>query len=76
VTPLPRGCGEHLAIAPGASRAYASTVHLSSRVAEVAIGTDVVRWLLPGGWVSTDWGEPHGVPAAMDTSDRPVVVPA
>jgi thiamine pyrophosphate-dependent acetolactate synthase large subunit-like protein len=76
VTPLPRGRREHLAIAPEASRAYASTVHLSSRGAEVAIGADVVRWLLPGGWVTTGWGEPHGVPAAVDTSDRPVVVPA
>jgi urease accessory protein len=56
------------------TRAYASTVHLSSRGSEVATEEDVVRLPLPGGWVTTAWGsELHRVRAALE---GPVAVPA
>ena len=52
---------------PVAPRAYASTVQLGADAAEVLTGEDAVRLPLPGGWVTTAWGEHlHRVVAAAD----------
>ncbi len=49
------------------SRAYASTVHVSSTDRPVATGEDAVRLPLAGGWVTTAWGaELHRVARTAD----------
>jgi len=51
------GPGEPAWLPPVAPRAYASTVHMAEDDAAVATGEDAVRLPLPGGWVTTAWGE-------------------
>jgi urease accessory protein len=61
------GPGEPAWLHPVAPRAYASTVHLGGTDAAVATGDDAVRLPLPGGWVTTAWGdELHRVVGAVD----------
>jgi len=60
------GPGEPAWLPPVAPRAYASTVHLGAD-ADVLTGEDAVRLPLPGGWVTTAWGEElHRVVGAAD----------
>ncbi|MGY1808785.1 urease accessory protein UreD [Blastococcus sp. SYSU D00669] len=64
-TTVDLGPGSAAWLPPVAPRAYASTVHLGT-AADVATGEDVVRLPLPGGWVTTAWGEElHRVAAAV-----------
>jgi urease accessory protein len=42
---------------PVAPRAYASRVHIANEEADVLTGNDAVRLPLPGGWVTTAWGD-------------------
>jgi urease accessory protein len=56
-TTIGLGPGAPAWLPPVAPRAYASTVRVGQGVAaEVAVGDDVVRLPLPGGWVATAWG--------------------
>jgi urease accessory protein len=55
-TTVDLGPGSLSWLPPVAPRAYASTVHIGEQ-GEVATGQDVVRLPLPGGWVTTAWGE-------------------
>jgi urease accessory protein len=76
-TTVDLGPGNRCWLPPVAPRAYASTVHLGAPAdppagarggapAEVAVGADVVRLPLPGGWVTTAWGDQlHRVAAAV-----------
>ncbi|MGZ4659595.1 MAG: hypothetical protein ACXVGE_22955, partial [Blastococcus sp.] len=61
---------------PVAPRAYASIVHLSSddpdRPTCATTGDAAVRLPLPGGWVTTAWGnELHRVTASADALAGP-----
>ena len=59
---------------PVVPRAYASAVHIGEQETEVATADDAVRLPLPGGWVTTAWGdELHRVLRAADalTPGRP-----
>jgi urease accessory protein len=51
------GPGAPAWLPPVAPRAYASTVHIGTEEAEVLTGEDAVRLPLPGGWVTTAWGD-------------------
>jgi urease accessory protein len=68
-TTVDLGPGSRSWLPPVAPRAYASTVHLGDEAGsprDVAVGADVVRLPLPGGWVMTAWGsELHRVAAAV-----------
>jgi len=55
-TTVDLGPGSASWLPPVAPRAYVSTVHLGEERG-VATGRDVVRLPLPGGWVSTAWGD-------------------
>jgi urease accessory protein len=67
-TTVDLGPGSPSWLPPVAPRAYVSTVHLGTPADDlegVATGQDVVRLPLPGGWVTTAWGdELHRVAAA------------
>jgi urease accessory protein len=67
-TTVDLGPGSPSWLPPVAPRAYVSTVHLGTPADDlegVATGRDVVRLPLPGGWVTTAWGdELHRVAAA------------
>jgi urease accessory protein len=70
------GPGEPAWLPPVAPRAYASTVHIGT-AADVLTGDDAVRLPLPGGWVTTAWGdELHRVLHAVDALGSPGRVPA
>jgi urease accessory protein len=76
-TTVDLGRGAPAWLPPVAPRAYVSLVHLSSRVSEVATGDDVVRLPLPGGWITTAWGDAlHRVTTAAEALDRPAAVSA
>jgi urease accessory protein len=68
-TTVDLGPGSPAWLPPVAPRAYVSTVHLGTPAGgpvEAATGEDVVRLPLPGGWVTTAWGdELHRVAAAV-----------
>jgi urease accessory protein len=71
-TTVALGPGAPAWLPPVAPRAYASTVHLDGRDADVATGADAVRLPLPGGGVSTAWGgELHRVVAALAALGAP-----
>jgi urease accessory protein len=77
-TTVDLGAGAPAWLPPVAPRAYASTTHLTGRGSEVATGQDVVRFPLPGGWVTTAWGsELHRVVGALAALEGPAAaVPA
>jgi urease accessory protein len=56
-TTVALGPGEPAWLPPVAPRAYASTVHVAEDEVDVLTGQDGVRLPLPGGWVTTAWGE-------------------
>jgi urease accessory protein len=59
-TTVDLGAGSPSWLPPVAPRAYASTVHLGEQdgvLDHAATGQDVVRLPLPGGWVTTAWGD-------------------
>nr|WP_218860080.1 urease accessory protein UreD [Petropleomorpha daqingensis] len=55
-TTVDLGTGSPSWLPPVTPRAYVSTVHLGEQ-AGVRTGRDVVRLPLPGGWVTTAWGD-------------------
>ena len=73
-TTVDLGPGAPAWLPPVAPRAYASTVRITGEDVGTATGEAVVRLPLPGGWVTTGWGEElHRVAAAVDGLGTPAL---